>query len=176
MRISLAISLILAVVTEMIAGSNGLGFFIMLSERSFQIKEMYAGLLGIAVIGYALNHLYVFLVYGHLNELVSRIYTRDLEAGRRSVLWLILRCRQSRPCSMRRPFFFRLNHRIDIYRFLYLVQRLENLTRPKVARTHSQPVSQFGPTWCVVLCGCNNSHFAFLRLVFVEPSWSYNSN
>lgn len=66
MRISLAISLILAIVTEMIAGSNGLGFFIMLSERSFQIKEMYAGLLGIAAIGYALNHLYVFLVYGHL--------------------------------------------------------------------------------------------------------------
>lgn len=48
-RISLAIALILAIVTEMIAGSDGLGFFIMLSERSFQITEMYAGILSIAM-------------------------------------------------------------------------------------------------------------------------------
>lgn len=54
-RISLAISLILAVVTEMIAGNDGLGFFIMLSERSFKIDEMYAGLLAAGIMGLLIN-------------------------------------------------------------------------------------------------------------------------
>lgn len=61
-KISLAISLILAVVTEMIAGSNGVGFFILLSERSFKFKEMYAGIMAIAIFGYLLNALFFLVI------------------------------------------------------------------------------------------------------------------
>lgn len=65
-RISLAISIILAIVSEMIAGNNGLGFFIIISERSFQIKEMYAGIIAIAILGFSLNHLFVYVADKHI--------------------------------------------------------------------------------------------------------------
>lgn len=61
-RISLAIAMILAIVTEMIAGNSGLGFFILISERSFQFKEMYAGIIAIALTGYLLNQVFVLVV------------------------------------------------------------------------------------------------------------------
>jgi sulfonate transport system permease protein len=59
LRTSLAVSLILAVTAEMIAGSNGIGFYILDMERAFRTVEMYAaiGVLGIA--GYLLNALFV---------------------------------------------------------------------------------------------------------------------
>jgi len=55
MRISLAIALILAVTVEMIAGNNGIGFFILESERTFLFPEMYAAVICIGVIGYIIN-------------------------------------------------------------------------------------------------------------------------
>ena len=55
MRISLAISLILSITVEMIAGNNGLGFMVLDSERSFHFGEMYAGVLLIGTIGYLIN-------------------------------------------------------------------------------------------------------------------------
>ena len=55
LRISLAVSLILAVTAEMLAGNNGIGFFILDMERSFRVKEMYAGILSIGFVGYFLN-------------------------------------------------------------------------------------------------------------------------
>jgi ABC-type nitrate/sulfonate/bicarbonate transport system permease component len=61
MRISLAMSLILTITVEMIAGNNGLGFYILDMERSFQFPEMYAGILYIGLIGFGLNALYVKL-------------------------------------------------------------------------------------------------------------------
>jgi ABC-type nitrate/sulfonate/bicarbonate transport system permease component len=59
MRISLAISLILAITVEMISGNNGLGFFILDAERSFKYPEMYAGILLIGVIGYLINTIFL---------------------------------------------------------------------------------------------------------------------
>lgn len=61
MRISLAIALILTVIAEMVAGNSGIGFFILDSERSFRIPEMYAGIFALAIIGYLLNRLFVLL-------------------------------------------------------------------------------------------------------------------
>lgn len=59
MRISLAISLILAITVEMIAGGGGgLGFLILDYERSFRFPEMYAGILTLGGIGYFLNFLF----------------------------------------------------------------------------------------------------------------------
>jgi len=55
LRISLAISLILGITVEMIAGSAGLGFLILDYERSFKFAEMYAGIVSLGLIGLALN-------------------------------------------------------------------------------------------------------------------------
>jgi ABC-type nitrate/sulfonate/bicarbonate transport system permease component len=59
MRISLAISLILAILSEMIVSNNGLGYFTLLSERTFKVPDMYAGIFTLALFGYALNRLFL---------------------------------------------------------------------------------------------------------------------
>lgn len=59
MRISLAISLILAILGEMIVSNDGLGYFTLLAQRTFKLPEMYAGLFTLAIFGYLLNHLFL---------------------------------------------------------------------------------------------------------------------
>ena len=59
LRISLAVSLILAVISEMVAANDGIGYFILHMERSFQVAPMYAGIITLAVVGYALNWLFL---------------------------------------------------------------------------------------------------------------------
>lgn len=61
MRISLAIALVLTVLAEMVTGNDGIGFFVLNAQRSFRISEMYAGVLALAIVGYTLNHLFVFI-------------------------------------------------------------------------------------------------------------------
>jgi ABC-type nitrate/sulfonate/bicarbonate transport system permease component len=61
MRVSIAISLIVTVIAEMLAGNNGIGFFVLDAERSFRIPEMYAGVFSLAVVGYLVNRIFVFL-------------------------------------------------------------------------------------------------------------------
>ena len=61
LRISLSIALILVTTAEMIAGSRGMGFFILDQERSFNSGNMYAGIIVVAVLGYALNRLFLVL-------------------------------------------------------------------------------------------------------------------
>ncbi len=58
MKISLAIALILTIIAEMVAGNNGLGFLILDAQRSFRVPELYAGIFTLALVGYALNHLF----------------------------------------------------------------------------------------------------------------------
>ena len=55
LRTSLAIALILAVTAEMIAGSAGIGFYILDMERGFATREMYAAIVAIGATGYLLN-------------------------------------------------------------------------------------------------------------------------
>ena len=59
MRISLAISLILAILGEMIVSNDGLGYFTLLAQRTFKIADMYAGIFTLAVFGYVLNRLFL---------------------------------------------------------------------------------------------------------------------
>jgi ABC-type nitrate/sulfonate/bicarbonate transport system permease component len=59
LRISLSIALILVTTAEMIAGSRGLGFFILDEERSFNSGNMYAGIIVVAALGYGLNRLFL---------------------------------------------------------------------------------------------------------------------
>jgi ABC-type nitrate/sulfonate/bicarbonate transport system permease component len=61
MRISLAISLILAILGEMIVSNDGLGYFTLLAQRTFKIPEMYAGIFMLALFGYVLNRLFLLV-------------------------------------------------------------------------------------------------------------------
>ena len=61
LRISLAIALILVTTAEMVVGGSGLGFFILDEERSLRIGNMYAGIALVAILGYSLNRLFVFV-------------------------------------------------------------------------------------------------------------------
>jgi ABC-type nitrate/sulfonate/bicarbonate transport system permease component len=55
LRISLALGLVLAVLSEMLAGNDGLGFLILDMQRRFQLRYMYAWLVVLAIVGIALN-------------------------------------------------------------------------------------------------------------------------
>jgi ABC-type nitrate/sulfonate/bicarbonate transport system permease component len=59
MRISLGVALIVAVVSEMITGNSGIGYFILDMERSFRVPEMFAGIFTLGMLGYLIN--FVFL-------------------------------------------------------------------------------------------------------------------
>ena len=59
MRVSLAVALIVMVISEMVAASNGIGYFILSAQRGFKVREMFAGVLTLAVVGYVLNRLFV---------------------------------------------------------------------------------------------------------------------
>ena len=55
LRVSLSIALILVTTAEMVAGSQGLGFFILDEERALRTSNMYAGILLLAILGYSVN-------------------------------------------------------------------------------------------------------------------------
>jgi sulfonate transport system permease protein len=54
--VSLAIALILAVVTEMQAAQTGLGFNILMAQRSFRSPELYAGTIVLGLLGFFTNY------------------------------------------------------------------------------------------------------------------------
>lgn len=58
LRISLAITLILVVISEMVGSTDGIGYFILDSQRRFKVDQMYAGMLSLAILGYTLNQLF----------------------------------------------------------------------------------------------------------------------
>ena len=59
MRTSLSIGIILMVISEMVASDNGLGYFILQSQRSFAIPEMWTGIVLIGILGFVLNWLFL---------------------------------------------------------------------------------------------------------------------
>ena len=59
MRTSLSIGIILMVISEMVASDNGLGYFILRSQRSFAIPEMWTGIVVIGLVGFVLNWLFL---------------------------------------------------------------------------------------------------------------------
>jgi ABC-type nitrate/sulfonate/bicarbonate transport system permease component len=61
MRVGLGLALILVVLAEMLAGTGGLGYLIVDMQRSFRIVDMYAWLVLLALLGYALNAVFVAL-------------------------------------------------------------------------------------------------------------------
>ncbi len=59
LRVSLAIALILVTTAEMVVSNNGLGYYVLESQRTFQMPQMYAAVVALGVIGYALNRLFL---------------------------------------------------------------------------------------------------------------------
>ena len=59
LRVSLAIMLILVVISEMVGSTDGIGYFILDSQRRFKVDQMYAGMLSLAIVGYTLNRLFL---------------------------------------------------------------------------------------------------------------------
>ena len=61
MRISLGLGIILVVTAEMIAGSGGLGDAILNAQRTFLVKDSYAWLVVLALLGLALTWLFTWI-------------------------------------------------------------------------------------------------------------------
>ena len=59
MRSALSLSLILMVISEMQASTDGIGFFVLQSQRSFAIADMWSGILLLGLLGYASNAIFV---------------------------------------------------------------------------------------------------------------------
>ena len=76
-RISLGIALIVTVVTEMIAGSEGVGYYIVSMQYAMRADDMYAAIILLSAIGYLLNRAFLAI------EARSIRWAREIE-GRRS--------------------------------------------------------------------------------------------
>jgi ABC-type nitrate/sulfonate/bicarbonate transport system permease component len=61
LRVSLAVALIVMVISEMVAASSGIGYFILSAQRSFKVREMFAGVISLALVGYLLNRAFLFV-------------------------------------------------------------------------------------------------------------------
>lgn len=72
MRASLTVGIILVVVSEMVAANSGIGYFILQAQAEFAIKKMWTGILVLAVVGTALNYLFMFA-----ERLILRWYYRS---------------------------------------------------------------------------------------------------
>lgn len=58
-RTALAIAIILMVVSELIGADNGVGYYVQLAQRGFNIPEMWAGTLLLGLLGFAFNAVFV---------------------------------------------------------------------------------------------------------------------
>jgi ABC-type nitrate/sulfonate/bicarbonate transport system permease component len=61
MRTGLSIAFIMIVVSEMIGSTDGLGYYILQAQRTFAIPEMYGGIGLLAILGYLLNVMFVWV-------------------------------------------------------------------------------------------------------------------
>ena len=59
MRISLALALVVTVVSEMIAGASGVGYYLVLMQYAVRSADMYAAIFVIAALGCVLNAVFV---------------------------------------------------------------------------------------------------------------------
>lgn len=55
LRLALAIGLIVSVLSEMIAGNNGIGYFILQGQQTLAVKDLYVGILALGLVGYLFN-------------------------------------------------------------------------------------------------------------------------
>jgi NitT/TauT family transport system permease protein len=73
-RLAVALSLLLAVVAEMLLSTNGLGAFLVRAQESFKIAQVLAVLLLVALVALAIN----FLLFAAERKLLSWHYGRNV--------------------------------------------------------------------------------------------------
>jgi ABC-type nitrate/sulfonate/bicarbonate transport system permease component len=61
MRTSVSLALILMVISEMVASTNGIGYFVLQSQRTFAIPEMWSGIFLLGILGYAFNAVFMLI-------------------------------------------------------------------------------------------------------------------
>ena len=61
LRISLAIALIVPLVSEMVGATSGLGYFVLQAQRGLRMRDMYAAIVMLALLGFTLNWLFTLL-------------------------------------------------------------------------------------------------------------------
>jgi ABC-type nitrate/sulfonate/bicarbonate transport system permease component len=59
LRLSIGIAIMVVVVAEMIAGNNGIGYYILDMQRVFQVAEMFGGIFTLGLLGYIINYLFL---------------------------------------------------------------------------------------------------------------------
>lgn len=69
MRTSLALALIMLVISEMIASTGGLGYFILQTQRTFDTDDMWSGIILLGLLGYLLT-----LVFTLIERVVLKWY------------------------------------------------------------------------------------------------------
>jgi ABC-type nitrate/sulfonate/bicarbonate transport system permease component len=57
LRVSMSLALILMVISELTASTDGIGYQMILAQRNFQFAEMWAGIVLLGILGYVLNAL-----------------------------------------------------------------------------------------------------------------------
>jgi ABC-type nitrate/sulfonate/bicarbonate transport system permease component len=61
LRISLAVALLVMAFSEMFAGTNGIGFFILFAQDTFRITEMWSGIILLGIFGYVINLIFLLV-------------------------------------------------------------------------------------------------------------------
>lgn len=57
LRTSISLALVVMVISEMIASTNGIGYFVLQSQRTFNLPDMWSGVVLLGILGYVLNAL-----------------------------------------------------------------------------------------------------------------------
>lgn len=60
-RTALAISFILMVTSEMMAATDGIGYFVLQSQSTFAVADMWSGIILLGILGYLLNGAFLFV-------------------------------------------------------------------------------------------------------------------
>lgn len=66
LRASLQVSIILMVISEMVAAQGGVGYFILQAQANLAIVDMWTGILALAILGTLLNYLFVAVEHAAL--------------------------------------------------------------------------------------------------------------
>jgi ABC-type nitrate/sulfonate/bicarbonate transport system permease component len=61
MRTALALAVIMMVISEMVASTNGIGYFVLEAQRTFAIPAMWSGIILLGLLGYLLNVAFVLV-------------------------------------------------------------------------------------------------------------------
>lgn len=72
MRQALGVSLMMSVVVGMVAGNNGIGFYILEAQQAFNIRRLLAATLLVALVGYVINTIFLLLEKRFARTIVSQ--------------------------------------------------------------------------------------------------------